>query len=351
MEDYFVGFFIVAMVLSFFLHRFFLNKSKKHTLKKANISGIRWGSQSKPVSGGITFYLFFAVGLLFYLFASDINPNFESPLVGIAIVVTLSFLMGLSDDIINTSPYFKFFIQILSGIILIRFGIYISLFPNEYLNYILTILWVVGIMNSINMLDNMDAVTSIVSLSIFGGLLFNYFFFFTSLDYGIAFILLGIMASLISFLYFNWSPSKMYMGDNGSQVLGSLLAALSILLVWNNTQSQCICAIPNQIHMVILIFLVPITDTTTVTINRILKGKSPFVGGKDHTTHHLVYRGFSERKVAIFLFIISLISVFLSAYILNFVKKPGITIQILLWVYISLVFLGLYVNTRITKQK
>ncbi|MBN2682377.1 MAG: undecaprenyl/decaprenyl-phosphate alpha-N-acetylglucosaminyl 1-phosphate transferase [Bacteroidales bacterium] len=351
MDFIFAGFFVACVIFSFFLHKFFLNKSKKHTLKKANISGIRWGSQSKPVSGGITIYVFFIVGLLFHLFYTEDNPNFENPLVGIAIVVTLSFLMGLSDDIINTSPYFKFFVQILSGIILIRFGIYISIFPYEYFNYLITILWVVGIMNSINMLDNMDAVTTIVSISIFLGLLVNYFLFFSNLDSGIAFILIGTLAAMISFLYFNWSPSKMYMGDNGSQVLGSLLAAISILLVWNNTQSHCVCAIPKQILMVILIFLVPMVDTTTVTINRLLKGKSPFIGGKDHTTHHLVYRGFSEKNVAIFLFIISLISVFLSVYILNFVKKPGITIQILLWVFISVVFLALYINTKVTKQK
>lgn len=349
--EVFFGFFVVSLVLSFFLHRFFLIKSQKHTLKKANISGIRWSNQSKPVSGGITFYILFVISLLFYLFFIDFNPALQNPMFGIAIVVTMSFLMGLADDIINTSPYFKFFIQILSGIILIRFGIYISLFPHDYINYAITILWVIGIMNSINMLDNMDAVTSMVSLSIFGGLLFNYFFFFTDLDVGIAYVLIGVIAALISFMYFNWSPAKMYMGDNGSQVLGSLLASLSILLVWNNTQSQCLCAIPSQIQMVTLIFLIPLVDTTTVTINRLLKGKSPFIGGKDHTTHFLVYRGLSERGVSFFLFIISLISVFLSSYILNFVKNPGIAIQVLLWIYISLVFLALYINTKITKQK
>lgn len=350
MELFFVGFFVATLLLGLFLHQFFLSKSKKHTLKKANVSGIRWSSQSKPVSGGITFYILFVVSILFIIFSNEITPDLNSPFFGIAIVITLSFLMGLSDDIINTSPYFKFFVQILSGIILIRFGIYISLVPNDYLNYALTIIWVVGIMNSINMLDNMDAVTSIVSLSIFFGLLFN-FLFLNPDNLSFGYILIAIIAALISFMYFNWSPAKMYMGDNGSQVLGSLLAVFSIILVWNNKDSQCVCAIPGQIQFVALMFLVPLSDTATVTINRLLKGKSPFVGGKDHTTHYLVYRGFSEKGTAIFLFIISVVSVFLSSYILNFVKKPGIITQVLLWIYITLVFLLLYINTRITKQK
>jgi len=101
---------------------------------------------------------------------------------------------------------------------------------------------------------------------------------------------------------------------------------------------------------VVLAFLIPITDTATVTINRLMKGKSPFVGGKDHTTHHLFYRFKSEKTVALIYLFISAFSVFLSVYILNFTEKLGDVWTVVLWVYAAVVFLLLYINTRITKS-
>jgi len=342
--------FCVLLIAGFFSHSFFLNKSKKHNIKKANVTGVRFKSQSKPISGGITFFISFAITSVIYLFFFYENGTFEHQALGIGIVITLSFLMGLADDIIDTSPYFKFFIQFLSGFILVKSGVYIDIFPDLYLNYIITVLWVVGIMNSINMLDNMDAITTLVIITILAGLGINLYLFNEYIDPIIIFFVTGLLAALISFIYFNWPQAKMYMGDNGSQVLGSFVASLSIILLWNNTESTCVCAIPKQALAVVLAFLIPITDTATVTINRLMKGKSPFVGGKDHTTHHLFYRFKSEKTVALIYLFISAFSVFLSVYILNFTEKLGDVWTVVLWVYAAVVFLLLYINTRITKS-
>ena len=95
------------------------------------------------------------------------------------------------------------------------------------------------------------------------------------------------------------------MGDTGSQFLGVFIAAFSIKYLWNFPLSGSSFI---NAYFVFLVFLIPITDTTAVVIKRIGRKQSPFVGGKDHTTHHLYYNGFSERKIVLFFAIISIIS-------------------------------------------
>jgi UDP-GlcNAc:undecaprenyl-phosphate GlcNAc-1-phosphate transferase len=91
----------------------------------------------------------------------------------------------------------------------------------------------------------------------------------------------------------------MYMGDTVTQFLGLFLAALSILFLWNGNSSTLPILPEKRILSAILTFALPIIDTTVVFFNRLLKGNSPFKGGKDHTTHHLYYLGLSEVQIAI----------------------------------------------------
>ena len=343
-------FFAYTLVFAFFVHRFFLKKSRKYNIKKANITAERWAAQNKPISGGITFYVVFLFSIINYFFFFDNNFISNNHFIAIFLVITISFFMGLADDQINTSPYFKFIIQFISGIILIHFDLYIQLFSNDYWNYALTLFWVIGIMNSINMLDNMDAVTSLISISILTAIIANIILLGIPSNRLYFFVSIGILAALFSFLYFNWKPSKMYMGDNGSQFLGAFLASISIIFIWNNTSDANIHNETKQFLAVILVFLVPVIDTTTVTINRLLRKQSPFIGGKDHTTHHLYYLGFSEPIVALLLTAINLLSVSFAVYILNFVKIWSFTYILLFGGYALLMFLMLYVNTKISKK-
>jgi len=83
----------------------------------------------------------------------------------------------------------------------------------------------------------------------------------------------------------------------------------------------------------------------------LLKGKSPFVGGRDHTTHYLYYLGLSERKIALVYLLISSISAFLSIYLIFFIEKLTLFHIIILGAFVLIVFLTLYLNTIFTKQK
>lgn len=293
------AFFICSVTFSLLINSLFLRFFSTLGIRNQNDGTIiRWGTQSKPAIGGLSFYILFLISVACYSFF--FNPSqifYNMKFVGLIIAMALGFVIGLYDDAYDTKPFLKFFAQLLCSVILIICGIYINIFADEYLNYLFTAFWVVGVMNSINMLDNMDAITAIVAINIVVGsllmLIINH-----DLENLHFIILVGILSALLAFLYYNWHPSKMYMGDTGSQFLGIFLATIGIIYFWNNNYAGQPVGQARQIVTALLAFLLPIVDTTVVVTNRLRRKKSPFIGGKDHTTHSLAYLGFSDRMVA-----------------------------------------------------
>lgn len=341
-------FFVYTFAISFLLHRFFVKRANRYQIKKANTSAERWSSQTKPILGGITFYCIFLFSIINYSIFYSYENLLEGPILGAIIVLNISFLMGLADDMLNTPPGFKLAVQIVGAVILIYFGLYINIFESLWLNYLLTGFWFVGVMNSINMLDNMDAITTSISSTILIGAIaiLSVSFHFEGV---LLFVCSGMLASLLAFLFFNWNPAKMYMGDNGSQFMGALLAILGIELFWNASVPQT-HTIWYPALFAFLAFLIPIADTTSVTINRLMRGQSPFIGGRDHTTHHLSYLGLSDSKVALVLLSLNAIAVFFATFILLFPNKMSFSVWI---VAIGGIFvlISLYAITKISKPK
>ncbi len=325
-HNYFIlygTYFLLSVLFSFMINRLFLKFSSTMGTKNSSEGTIiRWGATSKPALGGISFYILFLASVASYsvLFtpleaADNYNPKF----VGLLISMALGFLVGLADDAYNTKPLLKFTVQIACSVTLILSGIYINVFDNQYLNYLLTIIWVVGIMNSINMLDNMDGITTLVSISILSTVIMMIIMEHDYTNIHLL-ILFGVLASLFGFLYFNWHPSKMYMGDTGSQFLGIFLSAMGILYFWNDFYHPTAPVIVSRQFLIpIIAFLLPIIDTTSVVIKRLSRKQSPFIGGKDHTTHSLAYLGFSDRQVAMIFAVVSGNSVFMISYIKRYI--------------------------------
>jgi len=272
----------------------------------------------------------------------------NSDFIGIFTAVTLGFMIGLADDAYGTKPLLKFLGQLSCGLILIASGIFIHITPYMWLNYLFTLFWVVGIMNSINMLDNMDAVTTTTSILIIIAALILIVLYhdFTNIY---VMMMLGVLASLLGFLYFNWHPSKMYMGDTGSQFIGFVLAAFSIIYLWNFENNGTIEPTRN-ILLVLAAFVLPIADTFTVTINRIIRGISPFVGGKDHTTHHLNYLGCNDMQVGFIFVALSLSSAAVVCWACMIPAWSTIN-TVLLATYSVIIIIGMYSTTQIKKAK
>lgn len=334
-------FFIFTLSFSLLINGLFLKFSKTLGVKNSNDQGtiIRWGSTSKPAFGGISFYIVFLASFAFY--GSFYNEPMVNPkLLGVLVATSLGFLIGLADDAYNTKPLLKFLGQVLCGLILVYTGNYIHFFESHYLNYALTVFWVVAMMNSINMLDNMDAITTVVSIGSALGVLALLLITGTSSHFYFL-ILLGLVSSLLGFLYYNWNPSKMYMGDTGSQFLGVLLAAVGIHFYWNNygsgNHSEWM-----RLVAPLLAFLPSIVDTTVVIINRLRRRQSPFIGGRDHTTHHLSYMGYSDRMIAVIFLLLSLLSVSIAVWMLTAQEGYQYYILCIAGIYCVVVFLLLF---------
>ncbi|HNQ67741.1 MAG TPA: MraY family glycosyltransferase [Bacteroidales bacterium] len=345
--------FIASLGLGIFFNNFFIKRPIKFLIKKANKSAIRFSTQSKPILGGLGFYAVFLIVIIASLLVLEEEIYLSKEYLSLLIIVTMSFVMGLADDIINTPPSFKFIVQFLCAFILIFNDIYIHISPIDWINYSITVLWVVGIMNSINMLDNMDAITSLTSLSIIGGTIIFSIFYNTQISNFGLMVLLSVAGALLSFLFYNWSPSKMYMGDSGSQFLGAILAWVGISFFWNSVPIEEVQYSFNtkQALIVALAYIIPLSDTTTVTINRLFRKQSPFMGGKDHTTHHLFYLGLSVRWVGILYFILNSIGIFLSLYLINTGKDFNYSHLWLYFIFPVITFSFLYLNTKFTKIK
>lgn len=331
--------FLVAALLAYTVNIILVRFSKKlGALSEGNKRGeLRWASHSKPLVGGIVFFLIFLVAALLLYIVQDllvVGPGLG--FVALVIAGTIAFVVGLSDDAYNTTPGLKFLGQLSCGILLIAFGQGVSFSGIALLDHGLTLLWVVGIMNSFNMLDNMDGVSGSLSFGIITTTATSLVLF--GLGGGFYFYLLLAMAGAhMGFLVLNWRPSKLYMGDTGSQFLGLFLAFIGIQFFWN-LPAEGLQSLQRQFLLPQLVFLPTIMDTTFVTVARLARRQSPFVGGKDHISHHLVYVGLPERFVPVVFGGLTLLSGAIALYAMRFVAGWQTLYSVLVLAYVAVVF-------------
>src|ERR1035438_6016430 len=199
----YLAFFIIAILFSVLLNGLLLKFSKTLGIRNSGDAVIRWSDHSKPSLGGFSFYLVFLLSITGYSFifgSTSVLGN--NQFLGIVSSCTIAFLMGLADDAYNTKPFLKFFVQVFCSVILIISGVCIHIFPWSWTNYFFPIFWIVAMMNSLNMLDNMDAITTSVSITIIIAALLVIF-----IEHDIAtnihvLLLLGVMGALTGFLFY-----------------------------------------------------------------------------------------------------------------------------------------------------
>jgi UDP-GlcNAc:undecaprenyl-phosphate/decaprenyl-phosphate GlcNAc-1-phosphate transferase len=266
----------------------------------------RWHKKPTALMGGIAIFAGLAVPL-FYIADFDsfwramvLSGTATPPLNAmIAVGMTLIFLLGLADDFITIKPHTKLMGQILVASLVAFLGFRLEWFTSLTLDTMVTIIWIVGITNAFNLLDNMDGlcagvglVSAVVMGVVYWGILPE-----AAL---IAFILAGTLAA---FLVYNFNPASIFMGDCGSLVIGFVISLLT--LYYSETgagHALAVFAVP------IMIVMVPILDTTLVSLIRILSGRKASTGGRDHTSHRLVLMGLSERSAVMILCSIGAIS-------------------------------------------
>lgn len=249
----------------------------------------RWHRQSTPVLGGVAMCATFVA---MHLFTVGLSREYL-PLLSCSIMI---FLLGLYDDLKGLTPQAKFIGQIVIAALLISMGTMVHIIPWPVVAYPLTFLWVVGLTNAFNLIDNIDGLSAgIAAISAAAFCIF-------SLPEGgaVGLLSLALAGSCIGFLFYNFNPARIFMGDCGSMFLGFTLAALSLSGTWRHASSLFVTLLAP-----VLILGIPIFDTAFVTITRKLRGQPVSQGGKDHMSHRLVRLGFSEKKTVIILYVIS----------------------------------------------
>ncbi len=310
------GFFLAGILIALIANKLLLQFSTTLGIRNKNDVLVRWSNQSKPSLGGVSFFIvFFFTFLAYAIFYSEREDIFSNKeFIGLLLGGILSFGMGLADDAYNTKPLLKLFAQISCGLIISFFGVNIDLTSYVIVNQAITVLWVIILMNSLNMLDNMDGITAtVVTFILLSCLSIKFYFDGYIIDIWVI-ILIAQIGGLIGFLYYNIHPSKIFMGDAGSQFIAFFVAFYSVKYLWNGATQYYEASPINGLLICFVAFTPAFADTLTVIINRLRRGQSPMVGGKDHTTHHLVYAGLKDLQVWYVFLAISAISFVMSTF-------------------------------------
>ena len=262
-------------------------------------SDARWHTQSTPLFGGVGIFTGFSAGILLALATGAIEWSGE--LGGILAGVTIVFVAGLVDDLWHLSPVAKLAAQIVAAVVVLASGLNVEIVGNDMLAWALGLVWLVGITNAFNLLDNMDglaATLAVVSCA--------YFAIDAVTEHendAVLALALALGLACAGFLPFNLRPRRgaaVFMGDSGSLVIGFGLASLALAASWTVAGTTVATVL-----LPLLVLAIPILDTTLVTIARLVEKRPVTQGGRDHTSHRLVYYGLSETKAVLLLAIVA----------------------------------------------
>ena len=330
---YYVAFLSIA--LSGVFNWIILYITKKYSFKKSSLlNEKRLVNKNTPPLGGVASASAFFISVNFL---GDADYNF----IIIGAFSLLISILGSIDDFFNLSWKIKLFFQsIFVTIPIIYLNIFLNIESllnldlNNSFNFLISVLWVILIINSINFIDNMDGLAVVVTGSIcYQSILLTYSLNqnkLTDLSVVLLFVILG-------FFIYNFPPAKLYLGDSGSLFIGFCLGFLSILFTWNSDQDYLLSY---ALSPVLLFFTIPLLDFLVIMWHRISNGISPTQGGTDHISHRLLAKGFSEKQVLFLFFIFSALNFVL---ILGYVFLDStLSTMVLLAYLVQIIFLFNY---------
>lgn len=293
-------------------------------------------TQAEPVPylGGVAIalgILIITLGAVFVgveNFAGEDNGQLKDLALTVLAPALVLGVMGLFDDLRSLSPWPRLITQTVVGsvvaFVIVENGTVGTPFGGgalaadasngSWLNTLVTIVWIVGICNSINFFDNLDgAASGAVAIAALG-------VFFIAFDRGqelVSALSIVTAGATIGFLMWNKSPAKIYMGDAGALFLGIIISVATIRLNPGITPTWQSLAIP------VMLLAVPLLDTCVAVFSRLARGLSPLTGGKDHLSHRLVRAGLSRRLAAVSLWSASGVCAVIAVGVYQFADSFG----------------------------
>lgn len=253
-----------------------------------------------PRLGGLAIFLGFVLAVLFF---ADISTQLRGILYGSLVIV----VCGALDDILSLPAWLKLVIQIVAALIATMHGVVIEILMNpnvfsEAEHLVLgvwaipvTVLWIVGITNSVNLIDGLDGLA--VGVSTISSVSMLIIAIFVA-DGNVAIILAALVGACIGFLPYNFNPAKIFMGDTGALLLGYVLSTVSIIGLFK-FYAVVSAFVP------FLVLAVPLLDTVFSFFRRLIKGQNPMKPDRGHFHHRLIDLGLSQKQAVIILYAVS----------------------------------------------
>ena len=301
---------VIGIIVAFFIS-FYLLPVLIHLANKKNLVDIpderKIHTDPIPRFGGIGIFGGFLFSLLLNASINNQFIEFQYLLAAFLII----FFLGVGDDIMVLSPFKKFIGQLVASFILIFKGhllisnlhgfLGIQQIP-DVLSYLLTYITIIVIVNAINLIDGVDGLAG--TLSLISTFLFGSWLYLNG-DLAYSLIAFSLFGSILAFLYYNYHPAKIFMGDAGSMMLGLINAILVIRFI-NLAPTARILAVPASPAIGFGLLLIPLMDTLRVFCIRLVHGVSPFSPDRNHIHHLFLDKGFSSVQTTFTLATLSL---------------------------------------------
>jgi len=340
--SFLVTFLMFPVFIKFFKRRNFLDDPggrKIHTAKT-------------PAMGGLPIFIGFCIAILIWA-PFEVLKETKYVLSALSIM----FIIGFRDDLINLRAFQKLFGQIAAGLIIVSvcdirllslYGLFGFGEVPLWLSYILSVFTIIVITNAYNLIDGIDGLAG--SVGVIASIFFGIWFYFNGFS-PFALISFAFAGGLLAFLNFNWAPSKIFMGDTGSLLIGFFLSIVTIQFIDSNSNlTSSEFAFGGSIGTAIAVLILPLADTARVFVKRVAKGKSPMHPDRTHFHHILLRLGCNHAQSTGILLTVNIVFVLLALVLKNF--SDAIVIPaILVTVFALGTILELIFKSAIDKRK
>ena len=297
-------------------------------------------SGNVPRIGGLAIFVS-SVGLLLSaaFLSNSVGDAFRSVQKQATVLLagaTLVFLVGFIDDIRRLRAGTKLLGQVVAAVCVCIAGIRIESISLTdwfaldfgWFSWPLTVLWIVGITNAVNMSDGLDGLAAGISAVACGAIAVFSFYYGQFL---MAVLMLALLGSLTGFLFFNFNPAKVFLGDGGSFFLGFIIAASSVMC---SVKSTALVAL----GLPALALGIPIFDTLFSMLRRVLERRSVFAPDRSHFHHRLLHLGLKQRHVVITIYALTLLISGLALFMMVARRAESLVIFLCLLSLILLAF-------------
>ncbi|MCX5782799.1 MAG: MraY family glycosyltransferase [Elusimicrobia bacterium] len=342
MSKYPYSLYFLALGISFFMSFFLVPLFRLIALKLKVLdmphSQVKTHKEPIPYLGGLPIWIGWIVSLFIIRFTTFFPTGTLHSLRGIILGSILILILGLADDIIPKGLGFKskLLVQTLAALIVILFDIRLHFINPNFIAIIVSVIWIIGITNSLNIIDIMDGLSS--GIAFIACMAFLFIALPTEQIY-VNFCAAALAGGILGFIPYNLSKGKkIFMGDTGSLTIGFILASISLGTSYTKV---------NYIGLFapLLILAIPIYDTFLVMVLRWSKSISPFMGSKDHFALRLEKIGFSRKQILLITYFASII-LSLSAFLITRLSTEYAT-----YIFIFIVLLAIITAYRLSQVK